>query len=170
MSTDNQVCDMDTKLMREAIAIADLSAEHGNQPFGALLATKDGQVLLISENKELTKDKTCHAEQNLVRQIYKEEFTEQELREMTLYTSTEPCIMCTGSIDKSKVGRVVYGCSATKMRTAICPSGCQSGKKSRKITCREIFEENPNITLVGPFLEDEAFVSHQNYNWPQKLK
>jgi tRNA(Arg) A34 adenosine deaminase TadA len=32
------------------------------------------------------------------------------LETATLYTSTEPCVMCSGAICWAGIGRVVYGC------------------------------------------------------------
>ncbi len=60
--------DIDIKHLRSAIAQAWRAREHGNHPFGAVLADADGQILLEAENSVVTEhDCTDHAETNLVR-------------------------------------------------------------------------------------------------------
>lgn len=153
--------DYDTLLMRKAIELATISVEHFNQPFGSLLAKNDGTIILTAENTELTEDPTCHAEMNLVRKIYRNNISEKELVNMTLYTSTEPCVMCTGAIFKSKIGRIVYGCSSETL-SKIAHGG------SLPISCCDIFSRGKrHISVKGPFLEEEASNIHLKY-WPTK--
>jgi tRNA(Arg) A34 adenosine deaminase TadA len=84
--------------LRQAIEVARRAREHGNHPFGALLVSADGQVLLEAENTVVTeKDCTGHAETNLVR-LASQRFDQQALTGSTRYTSTEPCAMCSGAI------------------------------------------------------------------------
>ena len=52
----------DEALLRRAIELARQAVAHGNHPFGALLATPDGQILLEAENTCRTgHDATGHA-------------------------------------------------------------------------------------------------------------
>ena len=58
----------DEKFMRRAIEIAQNSRDGGNHPFGALLVSAQGEILLESENSvESERDCTGHAELNLMR-------------------------------------------------------------------------------------------------------
>ena len=96
----------DHKLLRRAIDLARQARAHGNHPFGALLADAHGQVLLEAENTVLTgRDATGHAETNLIR-LASAQLSEEARLHSTLYTSTEPCPMCTGAIFWAGVGRV----------------------------------------------------------------
>src|SRR5262245_61391759 len=82
------------KLIRQAIELAASARKNGNHPFGALLADENGRVMLTAENTTQTRhDATRHAELNLV-QLASEKFSSTELSKATLYTSTEPCVMC----------------------------------------------------------------------------
>ena len=91
-----------------AIELARGSREKGNHPFGSLLVDASGQVLLESENTVVTgHDVTGHAELNLVRAASMQ-FEVETLSRSTLYTSTEPCAMCSSAIYWSGIGRVVY--------------------------------------------------------------
>ena len=46
--------EIDKNKMRRAIEIAAQSREHGNHPFGALLADEEGYILLEAENTVLS--------------------------------------------------------------------------------------------------------------------
>ncbi|MEX1345134.1 MAG: nucleoside deaminase, partial [Candidatus Limnocylindrales bacterium] len=95
----------DLRLLRLAIDVAARARARGNHPFGAVLASAQGEVLLEGENTVATDDDvTGHAELNLVRQASRA-FTRDELASTSLYSSTEPCAMCSGAIYWSGIGR-----------------------------------------------------------------
>ena len=102
--------DQDEIFMRQAIALSALAVEHGNEPFGAVLV-KDGQVVYTNENQIHTAaDPTFHAEAGLLRRFCGETGI-TDLRDYTLYSSCEPCFMCSGAMVWAKLGRLVYGAS-----------------------------------------------------------
>ncbi len=143
-------------LLRRAIAIAANAREHGNHPFGALLADADGHILLEAENTVLTgKDVTAHAELNLMR-LASQKYSSEELKTCTLYTSTEPCPMCAGAIFWGDVGRVVYALSEEGLYAI-------TGKTPYELAlpCREVFAHGTHpVEVRGPLLEDEASQVH----------
>lgn len=90
-----------------AIELAKQAAEHGNEPFGALLVKGDA-IMMEGENQIFSQnDPTYHAELGLIRR-YCHETGITDLSEYTLYSSCEPCFMCSGGIVWAKVGRLVY--------------------------------------------------------------
>ena len=149
----------DEKLLRRAIEIAQNAREHGNHPFGALLADADGNILLEAENTVVTtKDITAHAELNLIRQA-SNKFTPEVLKECTLYTSTEPCPMCAGAIFWSDVGRVVYALSEEGLYE-------MTGETPYELAlpCRDVFARGTHpVEVIGPLLEEEARQVHLNF-------
>ena len=146
-------------LLRQALALAASAREHGNHPFGALLADPAGQVLLAAENTVNTaRDATGHAELNLVR-LASAQFSREALAGATLYTSTEPCPMCSGAIFWSGIGRVVYALSEDGLYAMTGDS-----PDSLKLTCREVLARGGRpIEVRGPLLEDEAALVHQGF-------
>jgi tRNA(Arg) A34 adenosine deaminase TadA len=148
------------KFIRRAIEIAQHARDHGNHPFGALLVDENGQILLEAENSVVTgKDSTGHAETNLMR-LASAKFYEAYLAKCTVYTSTEPCPMCSGAIFWANVRRVIYGLSEEKFYDLV-------GSDSEEILhlpCREILDEgNKDIEVVGPILEQEAVKVHAGF-------
>jgi len=139
-------------LLRAAIALSARARAAGNEPYGALLADADGQVLLEAVNTQVTaRDCTGHAELNLMRDA-SSRFTRERLATCTVYASGEPCPMCAGAIYWGGVGRVVYGLSIESMSALAGPSADELA-----LHCREVLASGSRrVQVVGPMLENEA--------------
>ena len=150
------VTPLDEPLLRRAIAISVRSVVHGNHPFGALLADGD-TVLLEAENTVTTTgDVTGHAETNLVRLAMR--YSLAQLRAFTLYTSCEPCAMCSGAIYWSGIGRVVYALSEHELLPL---TGDHPDNPTLSLPSREVFARGQRtVTVSGPALENEARAPH----------
>jgi tRNA(Arg) A34 adenosine deaminase TadA len=135
--------------IRQCYDLAIAAGEAGNHTFGALLVHQ-GQVILTAENTVNTAaDQTRHAELNLVARA-QQQFPAEVLRECTLYTSTAPCLMCTGAIWWAGIPRVVYGVSYERFGTLI-PGGY------RFLHIGEVFRQlGTPMEAIGPVLEDEG--------------
>ena len=143
--------------IKKTYQLALQSQRNGNHPFGALLVM-DNQILLTAENTVLTSnDITRHAELNLVSQA-SQQFNHDELTNTTLYTSTEPCAMCSGAIFWSGITSVVFGCSVQRM------SEITTG--SFVIPCTHIFDQGTRkVNVIGPILEEDGANIHRGF-WP----
>lgn len=146
--------------LREAIALSKSAVEHGNEPFGALLA-RDGEVILRAENSVFTgRDMTNHAEMNLIKLAAKH-YDTAVLAGCTVYTSTEPCAMCSGAIYWSGVGRMIFACSEVRLGE-IAGIGLN-------VPSRAILQTGARVvTVLGPDLEEEAAEVHRDF-WPRHL-
>ncbi len=146
---------VDEALVRRSIALSAAAAAHGNEPFGALLA-RDGQIILEIENSVYSEHNvTNHAETNLVRRAV-EQYDAAFLSGCVLYTSTEPCAMCSGAIYWSGIGAVVFACSEKRLSDF---SGL-----ALSVPCRSILGSGTHeIRVVGPVLEEEAATIHAGY-------
>lgn len=72
--------------IRSAIELAKLSKENGNHPFGALLLSPNGEVILTAENTVLTQNNpTHHAEMNLINKAWSC-LESSKIKESILYT------------------------------------------------------------------------------------
>jgi tRNA(adenine34) deaminase len=99
----------DETYMRQAIAIAtERGIDPSLTPIGAVIVL-NGRVIAVERNRtEELCDATAHAEMMAFRAAGREA-GEMELRGATLYTTLQPCGMCTMASIWSKVGRIVYG-------------------------------------------------------------
>ncbi|MFD5731209.1 nucleoside deaminase [Streptomyces sioyaensis] len=159
--TSNTPTDQDRVHLLAAIDLAASARQHGNHPFGALLTDATGSVLLTAENTVITEhDVTCHAETNLVRQA-SPTLTPDQLAEARLYTSTEPCAMCSGAIYWSGIRRVVYALAATDLNVL---AGADPDEPQLDLPCRQIFAAGGNtVEVSGPYLYEEAAAVHLGY-------
>jgi len=137
--------------LKRTIELAEQAVKHGNTPFGALLVDKNGNVILEQENIEITEnDCTGHAETALMRKaskLYSRDF----LWDCTLYTSVEPCAMCSGAIYWGNVGKIVYGISEKEL---LILTGNNKQNPTLDLPCRKIFERGQKeIKVKGPISE-----------------
>jgi tRNA(Arg) A34 adenosine deaminase TadA len=117
----------DELFMQQAIALSASAVDHGNEPFGAVLV-KDGAVVYTNENQIYTAhDPTFHGEAGLIRRFCAETGI-TDLREYTLYSSCEPCFMCSGALVWVKLGRLVYGASNDDLEQLLGNRGCNCSK------------------------------------------
>ncbi len=147
--------------LREAIALSKSAVNNGDEPFGSVLVN-NGEVILRAENSVFTgHDMTNHAEMNLVKLAAKQ-YDTAFLGDCTLYTSTEPCAMCSGAIYWSGIGRMVYACSETRLG--------QIAGIGLDVPSRSVLQTGARkVEVVGPTdLEEEAAKVHQEF-WPKHL-
>jgi tRNA(Arg) A34 adenosine deaminase TadA len=147
--------------LRRAIELARLSRANGNHPFGSLLVEASGLVVLEAENTVVTgRDVTGHAELNLVRAASMTHDA-SDLLNATLYTSTEPCAMCSGAIYWSGIGRVVYALSSEALM-AIWSDAAVS--ETLTLSCREVLARGGRgVEVSGPHLEKVASAVHEGF-------
>lgn len=157
--TDLSYRDLD--LLRQAIDLSTAARTHGNHPFGALLTDPTGAVVLTAENTVVTDDDvTGHAETNLVR-LASRTFHRTDLSGYTLYTSCEPCAMCSGAIYWAGIGRVVFALAETGLRDR---TGNDPENPTLDLPCRTVFDAGQRPTEVaGPALQDEAAAPHEGF-------
>ncbi|MEU2653721.1 nucleoside deaminase [Streptomyces sp. NPDC007325] len=151
----------DLARLRTSVEVARRSRAAGNHPFGALLAGPDGEILLEAENTVTTeRDATGHAETNLVR-LSTEKYDADFLRTCTLYTSTEPCAMCSGAIYWGNIGRVVYALGEDEL---LAMTGANEENPTMALPCREVFRAGQrDLPVVGPVGLAEAREVHTGF-------
>lgn len=99
----------DEKFMREAFMLAtQKGTDPSTSPIGCVIVL-NGKVIAAERNQvKETHDATAHAEMLAIRHAGGG-FENGELRGAILYSTLQPCGMCTMASIWSKVGRVVFG-------------------------------------------------------------
>ncbi len=112
-------------------------------PIGALII-KDNVIIGKGTNEvEKNKNAILHAEIIAIEEASKH-LNDWRLNDCILYTTLEPCPMCTGAIINSRISKIVFG--AYDMLQGTCGS---------KIHLLNDLEKN-NIEIIGGILELEC--------------
>ncbi|MEU9357989.1 nucleoside deaminase [Streptomyces sp. NPDC048301] len=143
-----------------AIELADRSRKNGNHPFGSLLVLDGAAVLEAGNTVTTERDATGHAETNLVR-LASATYTRAELGRATLYTSTEPCAMCSGAVYWSGIGRVVYALGEDEL---LALTGADEENPTMALPCRTVFAAGQrSVEVSGPHLYENAAAVHAGF-------
>lgn len=103
----------DEKYMQLALAEAQKAFDAGEVPVGAIVVMNE-QVIGRGHNQvELLNDCTAHAEIIALTAAFNF-LGSKYLPEATLYVTLEPCLMCSGALYWSKIGRIVFGAEDDK--------------------------------------------------------
>eukprot|EP00978_Attheya_sp_CCMP212_P027408 scaffold91729_cov42-Attheya_sp.AAC.3 len=154
----------DENHLRLAITESAAAVTNGNMPFGAVIADKNGKVILQGHNQSAamkkrggTGDVTRHAEMELVRMA--SDIDPEIRKDCTMYTSTEPCVMCAGAIYWSGVGRLVFAASSEELAKLSGPGGVD-------VPVRSLYDMGRpgtrKIEIIGPLLSNEAMKVHKD--------
>jgi tRNA(Arg) A34 adenosine deaminase TadA len=139
----------DEAMLRRAIAIAAHAVTLGDAPYGSLLSSADGTILVEAHNTvRRDNDISEHPELKLARWAARELDAATAAR-TTMYTSCQPCQMCAGGIARSGLGRVVYALSVEQF-SALNPG-----------------PDWPVVPQDGPALFDEARIPIEEFYHPQ---
>ncbi|MBS1734403.1 MAG: nucleoside deaminase [Bacteroidetes bacterium] len=98
----------DEEYMQLALKEAQKAFDADEVPVGAIVVM-NGKVIAKAHNQvELLNDSTAHAEIMALTTAYNF-LGSKYLPEATLYVTVEPCLMCSGALYWSKIGRIVFG-------------------------------------------------------------
>ena len=99
--------------MRKALAEARKAGRLGEVPIGCVIV-KDGGILSRGYNRRNADHSALsHAETNAIRKACRK-LSDWRLDDCTLYVTLEPCPMCAGAIEESRIKRVVIGALSPK--------------------------------------------------------
>ena len=98
----------DIQFMRMALRQAEIAAEEGEVPCGAVIV-KDGAVIGKAHNQtEMLNDPTAHAEILAITQAT-QAVGNWRLNGSVMYVTKEPCPMCAGALVLARIEKVVWG-------------------------------------------------------------
>ena len=134
----------DEAFMRQALAQAQLAADAGEVPVGAVVVC-DGQVVAVGCNAPIgAHDPTAHAEIVALRAAAAE-LGNYRLPQCELYVTLEPCAMCSGAMLHARLKRVVFGAPDPK-----------TGAAGSVLNLFEQAQLNHHTALCGGVLAAEA--------------
>jgi tRNA(adenine34) deaminase len=97
----------DTIMMRRCVTLAQSAHQNGEYPFAAVIARR-GEFVCESLNMvKVERDVTRHAEMVAIA-LAQQKLRATSLDDCTLYSTVEPCAMCSYAIRETRIGRVVF--------------------------------------------------------------
>lgn len=149
--------------LRHANDVARRAVTLGHHPFGAILVGPDHETVLL---EQCNIDTVNHAESTLAR-IAATNYTPEFLWTCTLYTSVEPCCMCSGTAYWANIGRVVFGMTEAML---LQETGSHHENPTMSVSSRYVYDHcQKPVELIGPVpgIVPEV-VSLQRAFWAQR--
>jgi tRNA(adenine34) deaminase len=131
----------DEQYMRLAIIEAEKAFAKDEVPVGAILVIADKIVARSHNQVELLNDSTAHAEILALTTAFNA-LGSKYVPDATLYITLEPCLMCSGALYWSKIGKIVFGASDDK-------------NSYRKYTA-DNNPFHPKTEIIGGLLQEEC--------------
>ncbi len=144
--------------LERACELAEAAAARGDEPFGTVLV-RDDEVVAEAKNRVVTDDDVRgHPELDLAAEAVRA-FTPDERARTVMYTSTEPCPMCSGGLRYAGLGRVVYSVGSDEVAAF-------TGRGEPTVRSAEILDGVTEV--VGPVANDRGRRVHEAYGWNEE--
>lgn len=151
----------DLKHLQRCVELAKTALEEGDEPFGSVLVSANGDVLFEDHNHVAGGDHTQHPEFAIARWAANN-MTLEERSKATVYTSGEHCPMCAAAHGWVGLGRIVYASSSEQLvqwlgELDVAPS------RVKNLPIQDVIRD---ITIAGPvpeLAEQVRNLHHQFY-------
>lgn len=108
--------------MDATVKLAEWAANRGERPFGCIIVDEENDVIGAGSGSEADDDPTRHSEIAAIKMACAERGN--LLQGCVIYSTHEPCAMCCGAINHSKVSVVVYGSARDDLPTLFRQRNC----------------------------------------------
>ncbi|MFC7677525.1 nucleoside deaminase [Paenibacillus sp. GCM10028914] len=152
--------DSDMKHLKRCIELARTALEAGDQPFGSILVSESGEVLVEDHNHIAGGDHTQHPEFALARWAA-ENMTPEERSKATVYTSGEHCPMCAAAHGWVGLGRIVYASSSVQLVQWLNEMGI-APSRVRSLPIQDVIRDTA-IDGPVPELAEQVHELHRKY-------
>ncbi len=147
--------------LRRCVDLARQALEDGDQPFGSLLVSAQGEVVFEDRNRIKEGDATRHPELEISRWAAAS-LSPEARAAATVYTSGEHCPMCAASHGWVGLGRIVYATSTAQLVAWQADWGLAPGP----VATLSIEQVVPGAVVDGPAPElvEEVRELHRRYS------
>lgn len=133
--------------MRKTIEIA---SSNPVAPYGAIIVYDDSDILLQSVNSA-HHHPLMHGELSVIHELFNNNVFNGDRSKLSLYTTAEPCPMCSAAIYWAMIPKVIYGSSIPFLHDLF--------GRQIQIRASEILSKTPdfyNCHLIGGVMENEC--------------
>jgi tRNA(Arg) A34 adenosine deaminase TadA len=137
--------------LRRCVDLAREALDDGDEPFGSVLVSGDGDVLFEDRNRVRDGDETRHPEFEIAKWSATH-LSASERAAATVYTSGEHCAMCSAAHGWMRLGRIVYAVSSAQLGEWLA----EWSVPSAPVAALPIDAVVPGARVEGPVPELEA--------------
>ncbi len=154
------ITNTDLKHLQHCIELAKTALAKGDEPFGSVLVSADGEVLFEDHNHVAGGDHTQHPEFALSRWAAVN-MTTEERSKATVYTSGEHCPMCAAAHGWVGLGRIVYASSSEQLGQWLNEMGV-APSRVRNLSIQEVIRDTA-VDGPVPELAEQIRQLHQQF-------
>jgi tRNA(adenine34) deaminase len=148
-----------------ALDQAELAVARGQTPFGAVVVDKDGQVIGQGHNTvRADLDPTAHGEIVAIRDAWRRVGAWSSLAGGAVYTSCEPCLLCSYVITQIGFSRVVFAARGTDVPGHKPLLGADFARAAAWVNAQP---EWAPVEVVGDFMRERALAIIAAFPWAQ---
>lgn len=150
--------DREFAYLTRAIELAEEALNAGDEPFGSVLVSAEGDLLAEDRNRIAGGDSTQHPEFFLARWAA-QHMTPEERAQATVYTSGEHCPMCAAAHGWVGLGRIVYASSSQQLSRWLADLGVAPSP----VATLPIQQVVPGLKVEGPIaaLDERVHALHK---------
>ena len=131
----------DEHYMKQALKESQRAFDEGEVPVGAIIVMNERIIAKGYNQVEKLTDSTAHAEIIALTAAFNF-LGSKYLPDATLYVTIQPCLMCSGALYWSKIGRIVYG--------------ADDEKNGYKRVAQDISPFHPKTIITGGILQEDC--------------
>lgn len=150
----------DLKHLKRCVELAKMALEKGDEPFGSVLVSSNGNVLFEDHNHVAGGDHTQHPEFALARWSANH-MTAEERSQATVYTSGEHCPMCAAAHGWVGLGRIVYASSSKQLGEWLSEIGV-APSRVRNLSIHEVIRDT-KVDGPVPELAEQVHELHRQF-------
>ncbi len=143
--------------MNKALAQAKVALKKNEVPVGVVIVDEQGLIIARAHNQ--IEKKRCHAAHAEILAIQKacKKRKNWRLTGCTIYVTLEPCLMCLGLIQLSRIAKIVYGASSTLFGTGLLhqEKNPKHPTFAKNLAVEGGVKENESIALLRLFFSDK---------------
>lgn len=152
------ITETDLKHLQRCVQLAETALEKGDEPFGSVLVSADGEVLFEDHNHVAGGDHTQHPEFAIARWAANN-LSPEERSKATVYTSGEHCPMCAAAHGWVGLGRIVYASSSEQLGGWLSELGAPSSPV-RNLAIEDVIKD-PVVDGPVPELAEQVRILHR---------
>src|SRR5262249_38764690 len=154
---------VDSRFMERALSLAAEAIEAGQTPFGAVVVGRDGNAIGEGYNRvRADLDPAAHAEIVAIRAAWRRAGSWNALAGSTLYSTCEPCLLCTFAIAQIGFAGVVFAARGTDV-PAYRP--LLGGDLLLAATWINAQPDWPRLQVVSDFMREQAIQLINDFPW-----